>query len=301
MSLIDYELKYIKYKQKYIMLKNNFQGGGRNKRMDYIRDNIRDDIRDDIDITYNIDDSSSTDDYIPDTFRNKRNKKKLKEPKKDRDDNNYERDDDSKSSYDKLRQRKPINLPAVSVREKDRFEQEHQDDNSSLSFQYAQNTTRFNTLNNKIRNGIISRNRNHIFIIYDSVILNFYFDNMPDTYTIFEVFETKNIAENNKSESFCLSKNPLIKQFILKKKRKLLNFENLIGREIKKVKYVGDVHLKTDKKDICVKNHVYKIYLVGGKYFLFILKVISEGYNDNEVKTRLLDISRLSEVLSNSL
>ena len=99
-----------------------------------------------------------------------------------------------------------------------------------------------------------------------------------DEKTWFEKFIKSNILE--KEPLYDPDKNcnySLLKKFKLSNQNKFIEYENLVGRQIKSISWVGDCWLNPSNKENCDTNHVFKIQCVDSHYYLFILRCSSDG------------------------
>ena len=65
--------------------------------------------------------------------------------------------------------------------------------------------------------------------------------------------------------------------------KKFIEYENLVGKKIKSIKWIGDSWLYPSNKQECDHNHIFKIQTTGGEYYLFILRCSSSGGIDSNL------------------
>ena len=65
--------------------------------------------------------------------------------------------------------------------------------------------------------------------------------------------------------------------------KKFIEYENLVGKKIKSIKWIGDSWMYPSNKQECDHNHVFKIQTTGSEYYLFILRCSSSGGIDTDL------------------
>ena len=64
---------------------------------------------------------------------------------------------------------------------------------------------------------------------------------------------------------------------------KFIEYEDLVGRKIKSIGWVGDCWMYPSNKQECDRNHVFKILCTDSNYYLFILRCSSKGGIDSDL------------------
>ena len=75
--------------------------------------------------------------------------------------------------------------------------------------------------------------------------------------------------------------------FRLRNENKFTEFENLVGKQIKLIKWVGDCWMYPSNKQEYDRNHVFKIQCTDSYYYLFILRCSSKGEIDADLVLEL--------------
>jgi hypothetical protein len=65
--------------------------------------------------------------------------------------------------------------------------------------------------------------------------------------------------------------------------KKFIEYENLVGKKIKLIKWIGDSWMYPSNKQECDHNHVFKIQTTGSEYYLFVLRCSSSGGIDADL------------------
>ena len=105
-----------------------------------------------------------------------------------------------------------------------------------------------------------------------------------DGYSWFDKFIKSDILEKEplyNPDDICGIK--IDKLFKLTNDSKFTEYENLVGRQIKSIKWVGDCWMYPSNKQECEQNHVFKIQCVDSHYYLFILRCFSKRGIDTDL------------------
>lgn len=132
----------------------------------------------------------------------------------------------------------------------------------------------------------INFTKNKIVIKFDKSALELSFTKTLNETTWFEKFIRVNILDKEpvyNPDDVCNVK--ISKLFVkpIDEYKKFIEYENLIGKKIKSIKWVGDSWMYPSNKQECDHNHVFKIQTVEGKYYLFILRCSSIGGIDSNL------------------
>ena len=105
-----------------------------------------------------------------------------------------------------------------------------------------------------------------------------------DEQTWFEKFIRSNILDKEPVyEPYKNCNTKLSKPFEFKNQHKFIEYENLIGKQIKSINWVGDCWMRPSNKENCDLNHVFKIQCSDSNFYLFILRCSSDGGVDADL------------------
>jgi len=141
----------------------------------------------------------------------------------------------------------------------------------------------WNIINKKTIKKIIF-GKNKILVKFDNSLLNIGFTKISDETTWFDKFIKSDILDDEplyNPDDICNIKiDKLFKQTSM---NKFTEYENLVGKQIKSIGWVGDCWMYPSNKQECDRNHVFKIQCVDSHYYLFILRCSSKGGIDADL------------------
>lgn len=128
--------------------------------------------------------------------------------------------------------------------------------------------------------------KNKISIKFDKFSLELGFTKTSNETTWFDKFIRINILEKEpvyNPYDICNIKiiNPFFKPSDGYKK--FIEYENLVGKKIKSIKWIGDSWMYPSNKQECDHNHIFKIQTTSSEYYLFILRCSSSGGIDSNL------------------
>lgn len=132
----------------------------------------------------------------------------------------------------------------------------------------------------------INFTKNKITIKFDKSSLELGYTSTSNETTWFDKFIRVNILDKEPVyllDDICNVKinNPFIKP--LDEYKKFVEYENLVGKKIKYIKWIGDSWMYPSNKQECDHNHIFKIQTLEGEYYLFILRCSSSGGIDSNL------------------
>jgi len=137
----------------------------------------------------------------------------------------------------------------------------------------------------QIKKIIFTNNKISINFVNSDKKLLLTFTKQSNESTWFEKFIKSNLIEK---EPISYPDDPcnykITNLFKMTKENKFLEYENLEGKKIKSIKWIGDIWMYPSNKQDCDKNHIFKIECSDSYYYLFILRCST----DNDLDTNLI-------------
>ena len=132
----------------------------------------------------------------------------------------------------------------------------------------------------------INFTKNKITIKFDKSLLELGYTKTSNETTWLDKFIRINILDKEPvydPDDICNIKidNPFIKP--TDDYKKFIEYENLVGKKIKSIKWIGDSWMYPSNKQECDRNHIFKIQTTGSEYYLFILRCSSSGGIDSNL------------------
>jgi len=132
----------------------------------------------------------------------------------------------------------------------------------------------------------INFTKNKITIKFDKSSLELEFTKTLDETTWFDKFIRINIMDTEPPYDPTDICNIKINKLFIKPSdnyKKFIEYEDLIGKKLKSIKWIGDSWMYPSNKQECDHNHIYKIQTTGSEYYLFILRCSSKGGIDSNL------------------